>query len=201
MTFEKFPKRCNVCGKKIILTNSQVVFGKLSGKRMYFYCNYCKAWAETKYNEKTECYEAVEMLATKKMRQLQKEILQRLEKDYTENVPEKYQNHLKRLAYELIAKHLQIDIKDCYITTLNINQLNEVKKLLSCFWDTFTYEKNKLIQRSKNVNNQYFGRTDIKKIPLTEEDLLEIKAQARYIMRGKQQLNSSTTGETGKHDG
>lgn len=198
MTYEKLPKKCNVCGKKIILTNSQIVFGKLSGDQMYFFCNYCKAWTVAKYNEETKLYEATGILATKKMRTLQKEILEQLEKEYTQNVPPKYQKYLRNLAYKIIAGYLKIEKKDCYIATLNINQLNDVKTVMNHFWDPFIYEKRKIMyftQLGEDINTSKpkgLGRKNLKIKELTEEEKLEIQEQTNYILRGRQHVYSKT---------
>lgn len=196
--YEKFPTKCNVCGKKVIVTNSQVVLGKLSGKQLYFYCDYCKASAPAFWNEEEQLYEAFEILTTKKMRIIQKEILKKIEEECTSGVPEKYHEHLKNLAYKIIADYLEIAAKECYIKALSINQLNTVLLIMERFWEPFICEKRRILyftkekkkrKKEKSSLNPKENIKEVKVHTLTEEDKKEIKKQAAYIMKGKNNMH------------
>lgn len=179
--FERVPKRCNVCNKKIIITNSQVVFGKLHGTEQYFYCNYCGAWALAKWNEQEQLFEAKSPLATKKMRFIQKEILQNIETECTTDVPVEQHKYLREYAYKVIANHLNIKESECFITTMNINQLYKVQTIMKNFWSPFISEKRRIQCIYKTGDYEI---TEEKR-KLTDEELEEIRKQADYILRGK----------------
>ena len=196
--FEKFPRFCNVCGREVKVTSSEVAYGKKYGEQMYIYCPYCTAHVAAKWNEEEEKYEACGILTTKHMRVLQKKLLNKIKEETEYGVPLEDQKYLRNVAYKTIAKYLDIPKDRCYIGIMNIEQLEKTENIMDYFWEEFLIEKQKRFAKKKttatgnSTRKKIIQKEDLPHITLTEEDLLDVKKQAEYIIKGRQNVQKKT---------
>lgn len=117
---DKQPKRCNLCGGKVVYVPNKLIYGKSYGSGFCYMCTKCKAYVGT---HEPRPMEAMGLLANKEMRNL-KQICHDL-------FDEKWKTHNeRRYMYHKLADKMGITMPECHFGYFDADQLKQALKIL-----------------------------------------------------------------------
>lgn len=120
----KYPKKCNLCGGKVIYVSNERIYGKKYGSGYCFLCTKCNAYVGTHIPQPKK---ALGLLADETMRKgkiMCHSIFDPLWKG-------KKRAHYKRLRlYKKLAKEMDIPIEYCHFGYFDIEQLRKAYRII-----------------------------------------------------------------------
>jgi len=119
-----YPKKCNICGGKVIYIDNVVIYGKPYGSGKCYLCTECGAYVGT---HKPRPREALGLLANEEMRKL-KMACHDIFDCFWKNKPKA--NIKRSQMYSWLAKELGIEMKYCHFGYFDLEMLKKAYEIL-----------------------------------------------------------------------
>lgn len=119
-----YPKKCNICGYKVIFTSNSVIYGKEYGSGKCYICTHCGAYVGTHIPRPKQ---ALGVLADAEMRKLKIECHDIFD-SFWKGKPK--QRKKRKDLYWWLSKEMGIDIDDCHFGYFGKEELKKAKAIL-----------------------------------------------------------------------
>ena len=120
----EFPKRCNLCRGKVVLTSNARIYGRELGSGNIYLCTKCGAYVGTHKNDKER---ALGLLANEEMRQLKIQCHNLFDLKW-KYLPDG--NRLRGLAYRDLADKMGLERSSCHFGWFDRDHLIKALNIL-----------------------------------------------------------------------
>lgn len=126
-TIDLYPKKCNICGGKVIYTTNARIYGKEYGSGKMYYCTKCHAHVGT---HKPRPKEALGLLADAEMRKLKEECHELFDKKWKDKSTSKQRHNARYWAYVDLANKMGISVEECHFGWFDKEELLKALSIL-----------------------------------------------------------------------
>lgn len=121
------PKKCNLCGGKVIYTSNSRIYGSEYGSGKCYFCTNCGAYVGT---HKPRPREALGILGNVEMRDMKMKCHELFDPKW-KNEPTSRKRHIARQkAYRQLAEKLNIPYNECHFGYFDMDMLNKAYGIL-----------------------------------------------------------------------